>query len=169
MNLPGSPVRFSNCTPKVVKVTLKTVATKELDPQIGLTSPTGVYSIDPSYSGAYSKSHSPSLEVDMGFPEPDKKVQALNLTGAEMDDHPMAQAVIAFATELMNVDHTKRPCLQPTDLKAVVTFDVVNKSTTGVGVTILVFKLGEKTTVTNEGHQTMELDFDLSGSSTLAK
>jgi hypothetical protein len=150
--------------PKAVKVTLKTVATKELDPQIGLTSPIGVIAIDPNYSGAYSKASSSSLEIDLGFPKPKQRdIAPLPATAPELDKHPLAQAIIAFAEELLNVDHTKQPCLQPTDLKAVITFDVVNKSTTGIGVTILVFKIGEKATVTDEGHQTMELDYDLSG------
>ena len=65
----------------------------------------------------------------------------------------------------MNADHTKTPCLTPTDFKTVLTFDVVNKTTVGGTVNLYVFKVGDKETFTNENHQTLEFHFKLTGSS----
>ena len=55
--------------PTKVTLTLKTVAAQENDPSIGLTAPIGVVSFDPSYSGAYSKARTQSLELPLDIEE----------------------------------------------------------------------------------------------------
>jgi hypothetical protein len=42
---------------------------------------------------------------------------------------------------------------------------VVRKATGGVGIQLVIFKLGDKLTLTDEFHQTLELSFDPKGSS----
>lgn len=154
--------------PKGVKVILKTVAVKERNPSVGLNDPIGVISVDPSYSGAYSTGQTQSLAIELGFPPKTNGSRNLSVNDPKMDEHSLAQAIISFANGLLDVDHTKLPCLQPGTLTATTTFDVVNKATTGLTLKLWIFKLGEKRTVTDEAHQTIELAFDLKGSSTLA-
>jgi hypothetical protein len=149
--------------PDAAKLTLKTVAIRENDPTLGLLAPLGVLAIDPSYTGAYSVGQTQSLELDFKpvfkptapdpGPPPDPK------------EHPLAAAIVAMAQGLLNADHTKTPCLTPTDFKAVLTFDVINKTTVGANIDLWVFKVGDKETFTNENHQTLEFDFKLTGSS----
>jgi hypothetical protein len=52
-------------TPDSAKLILKTVKTRENDPTAGLVNGIGVLSIGPTYSGAYSKSASQSVELDL--------------------------------------------------------------------------------------------------------
>lgn len=153
-------------TPTVAKLTLKTVKTKENDPSLGLVNPIGVLSINPAYSGAYSKSQSQNVELDLGFPPDPPGGKAPNTPSSGTDaDHPIATTVIAAAKELLNVDHSKTPCVIPQSLNVLITFDVVNKSTGGTTINLWVFQLGDKISTTNETHQNLEVDFDLSGSS----
>jgi len=42
---------------------------------------------------------------------------------------------------------------------------VVRKATGGVGIQLVIFKLGDKVTLTDEFHQTLELTFSDTGSS----
>jgi hypothetical protein len=149
--------------PEAAKLTLKTVAVRENDPTLGLLAPLGVLAIDPAYNGAYSVGQTQSLELDFKpifnptdvtpGPAPDPK------------EHPLAAAIVAMAQGLLSADHTKTPCLTPTEFKTVLTFDVVNKTTVGGTVNLYVFKIGDKETFTNENHQTLEFDFKLTGSS----
>jgi hypothetical protein len=152
--------------PKSAKVSLKTVSVKERNPTVGLTDPIGVISIDPSYSGVYSTGETQTLTIELGIPQSGKKgveLAALNLLGdAKWDDHRLAQAIIGFAKSLLDVDHTKLPCMKPGTLTANATFSVIQKDSTGVTFKLWIFKIGEKTTFTNEAHQVIELSFDLS-------
>jgi len=166
---PGSVCQAANGNNEVViipdaaKLTLKTVIIRENDPTLGLLAPLGVLAIDPSYTGAYSVGQTQSLELDF---KPVFK-PTTNSPGPAPDpkDHPLAAAIVAMAQGLLNADHTKTPCLKPTDFKAVLTFDVVNKTTVGANIDLYVFKVGDKETFTNENHQTLEFDFKLTGSS----
>ena len=51
--------------PKLIKLTLKTVSGYEHDPTVGLAAPLGVLAINPSYSGAYSRAATQSMEIDL--------------------------------------------------------------------------------------------------------
>jgi hypothetical protein len=149
--------------PDAAKLTLKTVAVRENDPTLGLLAPLGVLAIDPAYNGAYSVGQTQSLELD--FKPVFAPKEATPGPAPDPKDHPLAAAIVAMAQGLLNADHTKTPCLKPTDLKTVLTFDVVNKTTVGGTVNLYVFKIGDKETFTNENHQTLEFDFKLTGSS----
>jgi hypothetical protein len=149
--------------PDQAKLTLKTVGVKENDPQLGLVAPLGVLAIDPGYNGAYSVGQTQSLEID--FATKFKPRESEPGPPPDPNEHPLAAAIVAMAQGLLNADHTKAPCLKPTDFKTVLTFDVVNKTTVGGTVNLYVFKVGDKETFTNENHQTLEFDFKLSGSS----
>lgn len=150
-------------TPTVAKLTLKTVATNDNAPVAGLVNPIGVLSINPSFTGDYSKSQSQSVELDLGFP-PDSFTKPAP-GAADGEDHTLAKTVIAAAKELLAVDHTKSPCVIPQSLNVLTTFDVVNKNSGGVTINLWVFQIGDKYTRTDEAHQNLEIDFDLSGSS----
>lgn len=158
----GDNVVFLQPTKEVL--TLKTVAVNENDPSLGLAIPLHVLSIDPSYSGAYSMGQTQSLEVDFEAPQSTSAAKARELV-PDPKKNPLAAAVMAMALGLLETDHTKKPCLKPTGLKAVLTFDVVNKTTVGADIDIYVFKMGDKEVVSNEAHQTLEFDFTLTGSS----
>jgi hypothetical protein len=168
--------------PLNIKLTLKTVRATENDPSIGLVDPLGVLSIDPAYSGAYTRSNAQSLEVDLDtakLEEIEKRVQKQSrdlkpiLANANKgkdvggDDHPLFKTIVSMGNELLNVDHTKRPCVTPKMIKSIVYFDVVNKSTGGIGIKVLGLKLGDKVTLSDEFHQVLEVDFNLEGSSQL--
>lgn len=143
--------------PDTIKLTLKTVAANENAPSAGLGSPLGVLSFDPSYTGSYSKSNSQSLELNLKVPtgSPTQPVAP--------GDHALAKTIAGLRDELLKVDHDKSPCLNPSELKATVYFDVVNKTTGGVALKVAVFKLGDKITATDEYHQTLEIHFAMSG------
>jgi hypothetical protein len=166
---PGSVCKAANGNNEVViipdaaKLTLKTVAIRENDPTLGLLAPLGVLAIDPSYTGAYSVGQTQSLEVD--FKPVFKPTTKSPGPAPDPKDHPLAAAIVAMAQGLLNADHTKTPCLTPTDFKAVLTFDVVNKTTVGANIDLYIYKVGDKETFTNENHQTLEFDFKLTGSS----
>ena len=53
--------------PDSIKLTLKTVATRANDPSVGLKAQLAVLSVDPSYSGSYSKSNAQSMEFNLGM------------------------------------------------------------------------------------------------------
>jgi len=148
--------------PDAAKLTLKTVAVRENDPTLGLVAPLGVLAIDPGYNGAYSVGQTQSLELDF---KPVFKPATEPGPAPDPKEHPLAASIVAMAQGLLNADHTKTPCLTPTDFKTVLTFDVVNKTTVGGTVNLYVFKVGDKETFTNENHQTLEFDFKLTGSS----
>lgn len=156
--------------PASVKLTLKTVATTENDPSFGLAAPLGVLEIDPAYSGAYSRSNTQSLELDLDL-APFKNLKATSPMALAQPaqgsptDYPLRDVVASMGQELLEVDHTKAPCVKPTGIKSVINFDVVNKSTGGVGIVLLGFKIGDKVTASDEYHQVLEIDFSLEGSS----
>jgi hypothetical protein len=155
--------------PKSIKLTLKTVGTYENDPSVGLVAPLGVLAIDPSYTGAYSRSNAQSLEIDLDpkpfeAPKGEPILLAKSTNGPKRSDHPLYSIIVSMASELLAVDHTKLPCVQPTDAKSTIYFDVVNKSTGGITLQVVGFKLGDKVTVTDEFHQQLEFDFTLEGS-----
>lgn len=151
-------------TPDTAKLTLKTVVTDENDPTAGLTSPIGVLSIDPSYSGAYSSGHSQTLELDLNVVDTASTSKGIRLP-ASAAEHPLAAAILGMAKGWIDADHSQYPCITGTALKAVISFDVVDKTTSGLGIQLLIFKLGDKEVFTNENHQTLEFDFSLAGSS----
>lgn len=155
-------------SPTKAKLTLKTVMGRENDPSWGLKSPIGVLSIDPSYSGAYSTAASQTFELDVDVLKLNKaanKGDHPQTSEFKPEDHPLAAAILGMAQGYLDADHTREPCVQGTDLKATLTFDVVDKTSLGLGIQILIFKLGDKETITNESHQTLEFDFSLAGTS----
>ena len=160
--------------PTSAKLTLKTVSTTEYDPSLGLVAPLGVLKIDPAYSGAYSRQNAQSLEVDLKLdelrvlePKTNAEMAMVQATARLQTDHLLRDVVSGMGQELLKVDHTKRPCITPTEIKSVINFDVVNKSTGGIGIEILGFKAGNKMTAGDEYHQVLEIDFSLAGSSLL--
>jgi hypothetical protein len=118
-------------------------------------------SIDPSYAGSYSKSNAQSMEF--GLTHEAKKVPPLK--EIDLKEHPLYAAARSMAQGLVDADHTKLPCLSADTIKVTLNFDVVNKSTGGVGIQLVIFKLGDKVTLSDEFHQTLELTFDHDGSS----
>lgn len=149
--------------PLTVTVTLKAVSSREHDPTAGLSAPLGVLSVDPSYSGAYSNSRTQTLVIPLSVPN-DAKWKA-----PPDGEHPLADALIKFRNEIVAVDHSKTPCLQfkagdKGNFKVSLAFDVVNKTTGGVGLTLAVFKLGDKEVFANEAHQTLDVEMALTGS-----
>ena len=149
-------------TPKNVKLTLKTVATKANDATAGLKAPLGVLSIDPSYAGSYSKSNAQAMEFTLAMSENDKVKPVPEIA---LDQHPLYAAARSMAQGLVDADHSKLPCLTPNGTKVTLNFDVVRKATGGVGIQLVIFKLGDKVTLTDEFHQTLELTFSDTGSS----
>lgn len=146
---------------KTVKLTLKTVATTANDVTAGLKAPLGVLSVDPSYAGSYSKSNAQSMEFGLGH-RADKVPPVKEI---DLKVHPLYAAARSMAQGLVDADHTKLPCLTPDTIKVTLNFDVVGKSTGGAGIQLVIFKLGDKVTLTDEFHQTLELTFDHDGSS----
>ena|ERR1039457_625119 len=145
------------------KVGLKVVATQEQDPSMGLTSPIAVLSIDPSYSGAYSKSKTQSLQFEFPLDLTERGGKPTSPKSINLKDHPITNAVYGALVQLTKVDHNITPCFSDPNIALVVTFDVVNKTTVGSNITLAVFKLGDKATVSDEFHQTIELDFNVTG------
>ena len=165
--------------PSGIKLTLKTVTGYENDPTAGLVTPLGVLAIDPSYTGAYSRATTQSIEVDLnsaGLVNPDvtaagllKDSDSVKLAkDVKLPDHPLYSTIVSMGKELLAVDHKNEPCLKPTDVKSTVLFDVVNKTTGGVALKVFGVKIGDKVTLTDEFHQVLEIDFSLQGSSLLA-
>lgn len=146
--------------PKSVKITLKTVRGKENAPSAGLIVPISVVKLDPSYSGSYAHSTTGTLELNLDV---DAKKIAKQPEQPKIE-HPIVEAVAGIGQALLDVDHTKYPCLLPKQVNASIAFDVVNKSTGGFSIDLWVFKVGDKVTISNESHQTFEIDFDLSKS-----
>ena len=147
--------------PKSVKLTLKTVVTRSNDPNVNLKSPLAVLSFNPAYSGSYSKSNAQSMEFGLGL----KEIKTAAAAPVVLEEHPLYAAARSMAQGLLDADHRKTPCVTPDTLKVTLNFDVVNKSSAGFDIQLAVFKLGDKTTLTDEFHQTLELTFDTTGSS----
>lgn len=144
--------------PAKVTVTLRTVSAHQSEPSAGLTVPIGVLSLDPSFSGGYSQTRTQALVLSLDI-APKGKPQKVAL-----GEHPIANAIAEFRDELIKVDHDKTPCFEPKELvKLTVAFDVVNKSTGGFTLKLVVFKLGDKETMTDEAHQTLDVYFSLVG------
>jgi hypothetical protein len=156
----GAPILVK---PSKAKVGLKVVATQEQDPSIGLASPIGVLSIDPSYSGAYSKSNTQSLQFEFPLDSPGSGGNRTPPKSTDIKDHPITNAVYGALVQMTKVDHNISPCFRDPTLALVVTFDVVNKRTIGSNITLVIFKLGDKVTVSDEFHQTLEFDFNVPG------
>ena len=125
----GEPI---DLVPVKVTATLKAVKKRENDPGVGLTAPIGIFSIDPSYSGAYSRSDAQTIVVPLMVPRK-QPAQAV-----APGDHDIARALAAFRDQIVMVDHAKTPCLQFNDggmsnFKVSIVFDVVNQTTGGIG------------------------------------
>jgi hypothetical protein len=148
-----------------IKLTLKTVRGSEYAPSAGLVAPLGILSIDPSYSGTYLRSGAHGLEINLN-PATLQTNSPSNMPPA--DGASLYGTIEDMAKELLAVDRTKGPCLVPTTVKSTVFFDVVDKGTAGVGIKVLGFKLGSKTTTIDEYHQALEVAFKMDGSTPMA-
>jgi hypothetical protein len=151
--------------PTDVKVILKTVNAREYQPSGGFESPLGILSFEPSYSGAYARSDTNSMEIQMSLPKDNANNPAKRFPDVNPEKRPLFSAISDMATELILVDHTVTPCLTLKGIKATVLFGVIGKDSTGFTVKVLGMKLGHKHVTTNEFQQTLEITFDLTGSS----
>lgn len=145
--------------PEKVTLTLQTVAGILKEPTAGLASPLGVLSFEPSYSGSYSSSRTQTLVIPLNIDI--RKTQEI-----PPGKHPLAAAILHFRNQLLAVNHNKTPCLQyskKANFKLSLAFDLVNKTTGGFSFELAGFKLGNKRTAKNEAHQTLVIEFSLSG------
>jgi len=145
-------------TPLSATVTLKAVAGAENDPSVGLLVPIGAFALDPSYSGAYSTSRTQTVVIPLAIPNVEVK------RPIEKGNHPLGSALAAFRDQILKVDHARTPCLQYGDkahFKLSIAFDAVKKSTGGIGLQLVVFKISDKETVTSEAHQTLDIELGL--------
>ena len=149
-----------NLVPIKATVNLKTVAARQSEPNIGLTAPIGVISLDPSYSGLYSQSQTQNLQIALDVPSMGNKATM------PPGEHLIGKAIADLRDELLKVDHNITPCLkygEKSVIKLTVAFDVVKKSAGGFSLKLVVFKIGDKETFTNQTSQTLDLEFALSG------
>lgn len=151
----SEPIKF---VPTKITLKLKTVATNTNEPNIGVIAPFGVVSFDPSYSGAYSRSRTQTLEVPLN-------VQSMEEPQTVTEGpHPLAEAIANYRDAILKVNHDKTPCLEykkENNLKMSLVFDVVNKSTGGFSLKLAIFKIGDKQTNIDEAHQTLDLEFSM--------
>lgn len=154
-------------TPTDARITLKTVRTVDSQPSAGLESPLGVLSIDPSYSGVYARTDTNTLEIQLATPEVDKETpkQVKEFPPVVGGYRPLFATIINMATEIAYADHLRKPCLTPKSAKATIHFSVVEKQSGGVTIKVLGLKLGNKRTVADELHQSLDVTFSLVGSS----
>lgn len=168
---PVTELQKSTCNPdgnsmtinsKEVIVTLQTVALHKSEPSAGLAAPIGVVSFDPSYSGSYSKKKTQIIVIPLTV-DRSQPVQPI-----KSGEHPIASAIAKFRDELLKVNHNKTPCLSKSkDMTLTLSFDVVNQSTGVMALKIVPYKLGDKETIGEELHQTIQLTFELSGAALL--
>ena len=145
-------------TPLSATVTLKALASSENDPSVGLLVPIGAFALDPSYSGAYSTSRAQTVVIPLAIPNVEIK------RPIDKGLHPLGSALAAFRDQILKVDHSRTPCLQYGDkahFKLSIAFDAVRKSTGGIGLQLVVFKISDKETVTSEAHQTLDIELGL--------
>ena len=150
-----------NLVPLNATVTLKAVVGSEKDPTFGLIAPIGGVALDPSFSGAYSSSQTQTIVIPLSIPD-SATAQRPIATGA----HPLGSALAKFRDEILKIDHKKTPCLQyksgdKGNFKLSVVFDAVRKSTGGIALQLVVFKVGDKETQTSESHQTLDIELGL--------
>jgi hypothetical protein len=150
-----------NLVPLNATVTLKAVVGSENDPTFGLIAPIGGVALDPSYSGAYSTSQTQTIVIPLSIPD-SSKAQKPIAPGA----HPLGSALAKFRDEILKIDHDKTPCLQyksgdKANFKLSVVFDAVRKSTGGIALQLVVFKIGDKQTKTSESHQILDIELGL--------
>jgi len=146
--------------PTAVTLTLQTATAQTSSPGVGLLAPIGVISLDPSYSGAYSRSRTQTLQVPLKV-DATKKPQPVT-----PGEHPIAKAIAEFRDELLKVNHDKTPCLSAEqEIILTIAFDVVNKSTGGFTLKLALLSLGDKETLNEEAHQKLEMKFQFAGGS----
>ncbi|HOW57798.1 MAG TPA: hypothetical protein PKZ12_07330 [Smithellaceae bacterium] len=146
--------------PTAVTLTLQTATAQTSSPSVGLLAPIGVISFDPSYSGAYSRSRTQTLQVPLKV---DATTKPQPVTPGE---HPIAKAIAEFRDELLKVNHDKTPCLSAEqEIILTIAFDVVNKSTGGFALKLAFLSIGDKETLNEEAHQKLEMKFKFAGGS----
>lgn len=146
--------------PSYAKLTLKAVATRENDSTAQLVNPIGILKINAGYKGAYSKSKAQTIEFDFDLVN-EKSYGVTKPQSKALEDHPLTQALYASLQQLASVNHKIGPCFYQPTLKVTLNFDVLSKSTLGGDITLVVFKLGDQETISNEFQQTLEFDFML--------
>ena len=150
-----------NLVPLNATVTLKAIVGSENDPTFGLIAPIGGIALDPSYSGAYSASQTQTIVIPLSIPD-FSTAQRPVAPGA----HPLGSALAKFRDEILKIDHAKTPCLQyksgdKANFKLSVVFDAVRKSTGGIALQLVAFKIGDKETKTSGSHQTLDIELGL--------
>ena len=144
-------------TPQMAKLTLKTVAARENDPSVALAAPAGVLKLNLGYKGAYTKTKAQTTEFDFTLDQ----IAPTKTDGDAKDlpDHQITQMVYASLTEIAKVDHAREPCFRSPTVKVTASFDVQNKNQVGGDITLVLFKIGDQETFTDEFVQTLEFDF----------
>ena len=150
-----------NLVPLNATVTLKAVVGSENDPTFGLIAPIGGVALDPSYSGAYSRSQTQTIVIPLSIPDSTTAQRPV-----APGPHPLGSALAKFRDEILKIDHARTPCLQynskaKANFKLTVVFDAVRKSTGGIALQLVVFKIGDKETKTSESHQTLDIELGL--------
>ena len=147
-----------NLVPSKVTVKLKTAVTRQNEPTAGLTAPIGVLSIDPSFSGNYSRVQTQQLDIPLAV-----NLQQMKPLSADINEHQMAKAMAQLRDELIKTNHAP-PCFEPKDdMTLSIGFQVVNKSTGGISLKLLIFKFGNKTTYIEDTTQVIEMKMKLEG------
>lgn len=147
-----------------VQLALKVVSAREESPNVGLASPIGVLKIDPTFAGVYSRASAQTLSLKMDPPVNTNDINVRRAADVCSSQAQLCAVVVATALDILKTDHSKEPCLVPKELKVSLNFDVVEKKVAGANLQLVVFKLGDKITTTDEFHQALDVTFNLEGS-----
>lgn len=153
--------------PSKVTLTLKLSTNQKRDISGGLADPVGVIKLDPSIGTASEYANTTEISIPLDVVQDDSlKAQHVNKPG----QHPIADAISNIRDELIKADHEKLPCLKVNKsdpIKVSVAFDVVKATGGGVELQLVVIKIGNKVTTTQEYHQ--KLDFELAADGDMFK
>jgi hypothetical protein len=86
---------------------------------------------------------------------------------ADLSKYPLASTLWAVREQLLYVDHTFGPCVKPSSLTVNIDFEVVEKSTSDVGVDIFIVSVDASSSSTRDTIQHLAVTFDMSGSTQL--
>lgn len=81
-------------------------------------------------------------------------------------DHSLADTLWKLREQLLAVDHSKTPCLKPTQLTSQVDFQVVDERRAKTGASFLIVNAGGEAARTDDRTQSLTVTFDMAGSST---
>jgi hypothetical protein len=84
-----------------------------------------------------------------------------------LKDHDLAATLWTLRQQLLNVNHTSRPCVKPSQLKTEIDFEVVSDAKASLGLDIYIVSVGASAEGKKDTVQTLTVTFDMTGSSLL--